>query len=175
MGKRALVIVDVQAGLFVPPRPVHAGKPLLKTLAGIIRRARKAGVPVIYIQHCGRPGTKLEKGGPGWSIHPDIAPAPGETVIEKREPDSFQGTRLGALLRKRGIETLIIGGVLTECCVDTTTRSAFSRGYQVTLLADGHSSSGNWVLTGAKVVAHHNEALRRFADVRRASQVRFGR
>ena len=96
-------------------------------------------------------------------------------MIEKREPDSFQGTRLGALLRRRGINTLIIGGVLTECCVDTTTRSAFGRGYQVTLVADGHSSSGNRVLTGAKVVAHHNEVLRRFADVRRASQVRFGR
>jgi nicotinamidase-related amidase len=91
----------------------------------------------------------------------------------KTQPDSFQGTDLDRLLRERGITTLVVGGIATEYCVDATVRSAYARGYKVVLVADGHATWGNDVLTAQQVVAHHNRALMRFGAVRPAAEVSF--
>jgi len=173
MGMTALVIVDAQAGMFEEPEPVHAGDRLLKTLAGLLGRAREAGAPVVYIQHCGPAGSRLAKGSPGWSVHPRIAPVAGDIVVAKNEPDSFQGTDLDEQLRKRGVTRLVVGGIATEYCVDTMVRAAFGRGYRVVLVADGHSTWDGEVLTAEQAVAHHNHVLLRFGGVMPAADVQF--
>ena len=76
-------------------------------------------------------------------------------------------------LRNAGITQLIIGGMLTEYCVDTTVRSAFSRGYRVIFLEDGHATSDSPTLTADEIVVHHNRILERFAEVKKASEVDF--
>lgn len=104
----------------------------------------------------------MMKGAPGWSIHPDVAPASGELAIEKTASDGFYRTILQSELDRRGVSRLIVCGLQTEFCVDTTCRAAFSRGFDVVLAADGHATTDG-VVPADVVVRHHNYALAHLA------------
>lgn len=169
------MIVDVQVGVFTLTPPVFRGTELLGNIRSLLDRARAAGVHVIFIQHDGQEAEHpLRTSGPGWPIHPDIAPRSGEPVIRKRFSDSFQETRLSDELRTRGIKRLVLAGIQTDYCVDTTCRRAFSLGYEVTLAGDAHSTWDNVALTAAQIIAHHNAVLGNgFARVLSADAIRF--
>ena len=156
----ALLVIDVQNGMFAADDPVYQGAGLLETIGDLLVKARTADVPVIYIQHDGGPGDALEPGGAGWPIHPAIAPAAGEPVIRKATPDSFHETTLQAELEARGIVKLIVTGIQTEMCVDTTCRRAASLGYQTTLVRDAHSTWDSRTLSAPQIIAHHNDTLK---------------
>lgn len=171
----ALIIVDVQEGVFRLQPGIHRGAELLDTVRELLERARAAGVPVFHVPHDGRePEHPLHPSGPGWPIHRAAAPRPGEPVIRKKHSDSFQDTSLQAELAARGIRRLIVAGVQTDYCVDTTCRQAFSLGYDVTLVADGHSTWDDRSCSAEQIIAHHNEVLGNgFARVRRAREIEF--
>jgi len=154
----ALLIIDVQVGLVkLIPADIRAG--VISRIETLLSRARASGIPVIYIQHDGPRGHPLEKHTKGWEIHPSIKPLDTESVVRKRESDSFLETTLQQELEKRGITGLIIGGGMTEYCVDTTCRRATSLGYDVILARDAHLTRDNGVLTAANIIAHHNFVL----------------
>jgi nicotinamidase-related amidase len=170
----ALLVIDVQNGMFAEDDPVYGGAGLLATIGDLVAKARAAEVPVIYIQHNGGPGHPLEPGSEGWPIHPAIAPAAGEPVVGKATPDSFHETTLQAQLEARGIVKLIVAGIQTELCVDTTCRRAASLGYQTTLVRDAHSTWDSRTLSAAQIIAHHNEALSGwFVTPKSASEIAF--
>lgn len=121
--------------------------------------ARTAGIPIIYVQHNGYSGHPLEPGSDGWPIHPAIAPAEGELIVGKSTPDSFHETTLQQELTNRGITKLVVTGIQTELCVDTTCRRAKSLGYETTLVTDAHSTWNSRTLTAPQIIAHHNAAL----------------
>ena len=152
----ALVIIDVQMGMFDEDEPVYNGEILLQTLSGLIDRARQMDVQVVYIQHNNK---RFVEGSPAWPIHPSIAPLAGDVIVQKRTPDSFHKTSLEGELEKLGIKHLVVGGIQTEYCVDTTCRRACSMGYDVTLVEDGHSTWDNKYITAEQVIAHHNNTL----------------
>jgi nicotinamidase-related amidase len=79
--------------------------------------------------------------------------------IRKTTPDAFLRTDLHAILQERSIERVIICGMHSEFCVDTTTRKALALGYPVILVADAHTSAGNAALSPQQVIAHHNATL----------------
>jgi nicotinamidase-related amidase len=85
--------------------------------------------------------------------------APTDLKLRKTTPDSFLRTDLQTLLQQHAITNLIICGMHTEFCIDTTTRRALALGYPVVLVADGHTSAGNAHLSAAQVIAHHNATL----------------
>ena len=154
----ALLIIDVQVGLVkLIPAEIRAG--VLSRIETLLSRARASGAPVIYIQHDGPRGHALETHTKGWEIHPSIKPLDSESVVKKRESDSFFETTLRQELEKIGITRLIIGGGMTEYCVDTTCRRATSLGYDVMLASDAHLTRDNKVLTAANIIAHHNFVL----------------
>jgi nicotinamidase-related amidase len=155
----ALLVIDVQNGMFAEDDPVYQSTELLATIGDLIARARAADAPVIYVQHNGGPGDSLEPGSAGWPIHPAIAPADGEPVVGKWTPDSFHETSLQRELTARDVKKLVIAGIQTECCVDTTCRRASSLGYEITLAADAHSTWDSQTLSAAQIIAHHNAAL----------------
>lgn len=159
MPKQALLIIDVQNCMFNPAAPVHNHEQLLITLQSLIGRARVAQTPVIYVQHNGPDGAPHAPGAPGWQIHPAIAPQPGELIVQKSTPDSFYETTLKAELAARGVEQLIMAGIQTDYCVDTTCRRAASEGYKVTLAQDAHSTWGDGDLSAAQIIDHHNRVL----------------
>ena len=175
-GKTALLVIDTQLGMFqapgLPPEP--EGERLLGNIEGLIQSARDAGVTVIHIRHAGGPGHPLERGTEGWGIHPRVAPVGDDLVVDKETPDSFLGTTLQDELQTRDIERLILVGMQTEYCVDTTCRRAFSLGYDVTLVKDAHGTWNNEDLSAAQIIAHHNEVLGGwFATVANADEIRF--
>jgi nicotinamidase-related amidase len=172
--KTALLVIDMQVGMFDSPKlsPVHRGQELLETVARLVDAARRAKVPVIFVQHCGQEGHPLEEGTPGWRIHRAIAPERREAVIFKQQPDAFDRTRLGRTLKAKAIKKLILTGIQSDFCIDSTCRHAFSLGYDVVLAADAHSTWDLGRLTAAEIIAHHNAVLGSgFATVKPADRI----
>lgn len=152
----ALLIVDVQVGLFChAPFPLDAGG-VIERINLLIGRARAAQVPVIFIQHESGPEDGLQRGSPDWALHPDLARLPHDRVIAKTACDGFCRTDLKAVLDGLQVTELIVAGYATDFCLDTTLRRAASEGYAVTVAADAHTSKNRPVLKAADIVAHYN-------------------
>lgn len=175
----ALVVIDVQLGLIEGFE--DDWRDVLPVIGRLVTRARSAGVPVVLIQHCGgAPTHPLHRDRPGWKLHPSVGP-PSEAIrVEKCWSDAFCDTDLDALLREASVTRLVLVGAQTEYCVDTTARRAASLGYDVDLVADGHTTSGNGLLSREQIIAHHNETLANLAvdgmtlSVLPSSRVEFG-
>jgi nicotinamidase-related amidase len=168
----ALLVIDVQMCNFDESAPVYGGSGLLSKIKSLIAQARGAGVPIMYIQHSGPKGAIDQPATPGWEIHPTIAPLQDDVVIHKRHPDAFQETSLQCELESRGIKRLIIAGIQTEYCVDTTCRRAYSLNYDVVLVKDAHSTWDTNLLTAPQIIAHHNEVLGGwFVETKEASEI----
>lgn len=172
--KTALLIVDVQLGMFDDSAPVYNGDVLLTTIADLISEARMVVIPIIHVQHNGGKDHLLRPDGLGWPIHPAIEPTNNELVIHKHHPDSFQETNLQHGLEVQGIRHLIVAGIQTEYCIDTTCRRAYSLGYEVTLLQDAHSTWDTEHLKASQIIAHHNQVLGSwFVTLETANEIQF--
>ncbi len=170
---KALIIIDVQKGMFLEGEEVYKGDGLISTLKTLIKKARASNTPIFYVQHNAPAGKPLEYGKEGWEIHTEIDPQQSDTIIQKTTPDSFMNTTLEKELNKKGIKHIHITGIQTEACVDTTCRRAFSIGYKVTLISDAHSTWNSSEISAQQIINHHNGVLRWFADVYPSKEVVF--
>ncbi len=157
--KTALLVIDVQTAMFTDGEPPHRASDLLGVVASLIERARASQTPVIFVRHEAATYDAMKPGHPGFEIHADVAPREGEVIIDKQACDAFCETPLGALLEHLDVGRVVITGMQTDYCVDTACRSALHRGYDVVLAADGHSTTGNGVLSAEQIIAHHNKTL----------------
>ncbi|MEV8124841.1 cysteine hydrolase family protein [Streptomyces sp. NPDC085944] len=131
----ALLVIDMQNTTVAM---AHRAAETVAAIAGLSERARAAGVPVVTVRQRDEgmvPGTE------GRQVVPELAPREGEPVVDKTTPDSFLGTGLDETLRALGVTEVIVTGFATEVCVDTTARQALSRGYDLVVVADGHTTS----------------------------------
>jgi nicotinamidase-related amidase len=154
----ALLIVDIQQALCSGQYAVFEADGVIQRINQVSRTAREAGALVVLIQH-ESVGGPLDYGTPGWQLAEGLDTAASDTLVRKRATDSFHNTTLHELLQAQGIDRLVICGFQSEFCVDTTTRRALALGYPVTLVADGHSTMDNSVLSAAQITAHHNLTL----------------
>lgn len=156
----ALLVIDIQEGcFFIPGVSIHEPNEFLSCVSHLISRARSTGVQVIYTQQIGPPGHSFELGSEEGRIHSVVAPLDSELVIQKKESDAFLGTALHAKLQKLGITTLVVCGMLSEYCVDTTCRSAYGLGYDVHLVQDAHTTGSAGSLSAKQIIEHHNQTL----------------
>jgi nicotinamidase-related amidase len=171
--KKCLLVIDVQVGMFELSRPLYQADALLENIVRLIQKARFAECPIIYVQHNGKAGSPFIKGSLGWKIHPLINPSASDVIIEKKYPDSFQETTLEQELRSMAIDHIVVCGMVTEGCIDTTIRRASSLGFTIELASDCHSTTDSNVLNADQIIRHHNEVLKIFSGVRKSKEIIF--
>ena len=172
----ALLVIDVQRGVVAS---AHERDAVVANIAALVDKARAADVPVVWVQHS---SGHLEKGSEGWEYVPELPRRESEPLVHKNYGDSFEGTDLEQVLAAAGVGHLVVTGAETDACIRSTIHGAFVRGYDVTLVADAHTTNDNskW---GApppeQVIAHTNlywqyhSAPGRTAAVTEAKQVTF--
>jgi biuret amidohydrolase len=133
---RRLLECARRAGLMV----VHTREALRADLSDCPPAKRNRGKPSLRIGDAGPMGRILVAGEPGADIVAELAPLPGETVIDKPGKGAFYATALGEILRGRGVTHLLFAGVTTEVCVQTSMREANDRGYDCLLVEDATES-----------------------------------
>ncbi|MFJ3045942.1 cysteine hydrolase family protein [Herbaspirillum chlorophenolicum] len=153
----ALLIIDVQHALCTGPQAVAEPQRVIASINRLSQQARAAHVPVIVVQH--ENTGDLEHGSEGWQLAQGLETVPQDAMLRKRGSDAFHQTDLQSMLKMRHISHLVVCGMQTEFCVESTVRRALALGYPVTLAADGHTTTGNGVLAPAQIVAHHNKTL----------------
>jgi nicotinamidase-related amidase len=139
MSDTALLIVDLQNDYFPGgAMELEGADAAAERAAAALAEFRRRGWPVFHVRHQSvRPGaTFFLPGTKGAEIHPKVAPAAGEAVVEKNFPNSFRNTDLRERLEKAGVKQLVVAGMMTHMCVDASVRQAADLGYRVTLLAD---------------------------------------
>lgn len=156
--KSALLVVDVQNALCAGQWAVHDADAMVDRINRLARRVRAAGLPVVFIQH-EENHELMRHQSPGWQLYDKLEVMPEDPRMRKTTCDAFLRTNLLDLLQARGIDRLIVCGFQSDFCVDSTVRGALARGYPVTLVADGHSTLDNGVLTAPQIIAHHNATL----------------
>lgn len=130
----ALVLIDCQNTYRSGVMELVQVEPALDHIRQLLERARSAGVPIFHIQHDAGSGTPYDLQAENGQIADKVAPAPGEPVIVKHFPDSFAGTTLQQELAATGCKNLILAGFMSHMCVNSTARSAFDRGYAVSVV-----------------------------------------
>jgi nicotinamidase-related amidase len=170
---KALLVIDAQVNMFDESFSVYDADGMIGRIGALIEQAHAAGAPVIYIQNNGPQGDVDEPGTTGWEILPALKPQPADIVIQKSTPDSFHETSLQAELTARGVKELIIAGMQTEWCVQTTSRQAANLGYAVTLVRDGHSTFDGKSQAAPEVIAEYNRQLEPVATLKEAAQISF--
>jgi nicotinamidase-related amidase len=172
--RAALLVIDLQTAVFEDPEvpPVFDAATLLENARALVDAARSGGVPVVYVQHCGRAGDEFEEGRPGWYIYEPIAPRAGEPVVRKHQSDAFEGTQLQEVLESLSVRSLVITGAQSEHCVAATCRRAAQLSYEVILASDGHSTWASKTQTAAEIIAEQNTTLGAgFVNLRTSSRL----
>ena len=153
-GRSALLVVDMQVFFLDPASPTFTcgGEAILPNVQRLLHAFRQAGRPVIFTRHVHHPD-HLDSGIMGWwwqgmclegspesEVHPDLAPLPGEKQVLKHRYSAFYNTDLETVLRCLKVEDLVITGIMTNLCCESTARDAYFRDYRVFFLADGTGS-----------------------------------
>lgn len=167
LSKSALILIDCQNTYREGIMQLEGVEPALKECAALLQRAREAGAPVIHIQHDAGPGSPYDVRAPIGTIADVVAPLPGETIITKAYPSSFEQTGLDAELKKRSVTDLVLAGFMTHVCVNSTARAAFNHGYRPTVVASATATRALPNPLGGTLPAEavHNGALTALADI----------
>jgi nicotinamidase-related amidase len=151
--KTALLVIDVQNGVVAQ---AHERDTVVARIRTLVDRARDEGVPVIWVQHS---GDQLAQGSDAWHYVPELTRQESEPLVAKTFGDSFEGTDLEWVLARAGVGRLVVTGAQTDACIRSTIHGAFTRGYDVTLVGDAHTTADltSWGAPPPEaVIAHTN-------------------
>ena len=136
---RALLIIDIQNDYFPGGAyPLVGPEEAADNARQVLDVFRAAGLPVLHMRHVwdAPDAAFMRPGTPGVEINDRVAPTEGETVLQKAEPNSFVDTGLESALRGRDVDEVVVAGMMTSMCVDSTVRAAVDLGFEVTLVHD---------------------------------------
>lgn len=171
----ALLIIDMQTGLYDGPEKPFERERVLATINLLIQRARLAGAPIFVARHTGPAGSPIEAGSPLWQLwHGLEIDESRDHLFNKTRPSCFLGTNLEQQLRAAQAKDLVIAGMKTQFCIDTTCRVAVELGFSVVLPEDGHTCMDTPALKAEAIIEHHNATLAgAFVKCTRAAEISF--
>ena len=174
----ALIVIDVQNGVV---GEAYQRDAVVERIGTLVDRARAESVPVVWVQHS---DDEMPKGSDDWKYVPELTRSDEETLVHKTFGDSFEATELEEVLAKSGVGRLIVVGAETDACIRSTIHGAFTRGYDVTLVGDAHTTGdkSSWGAPAPEIVIAHTNlywqyqtAPGRMAGVTSAKDVTFSR
>lgn len=170
MNKSLLLIIDMQNAI-VDENP-YSYSEVEENIKKLLDYYRTNNLPIIFIQHNGNSGSEFEPGTNGWQIVPRLKPYKNEIVITKQFNSAFKNTELEKVLIKKSIRSLIIVGMQSEYCIDTTVRVAFEKGYEVIIPEMTNTTIDNGTFTGKQLYMHHNNIFNnRFGLIKTVEEV----
>ncbi|WP_202369778.1 cysteine hydrolase family protein [Pseudomonas sp. MWU318] len=160
-GKSALVVIDFQNEYFSGRMPIPDGAAALAKTRELITFADSHKIPVYHVQHVAPAGSPVFAiNGQTVKFHPDMQPRPQDVVLQKSTVSVFASTDLDQQLKKAGIQTLIISGLMTHACVAGAARDAAPLGYNVIVASD---ASATRAITRANGVSIDKDSLHKAA------------
>jgi nicotinamidase-related amidase len=172
----ALLVIDVQNGVV---GGAYERDKVVATIAGLVERARDAGVQVVWVQHN---SDELPRDSEAWRYVPELVRRDDEPLVQKAYGDSFEATELEQVLADRGVGRLVVSGAQTDACIRSTLHGAITRGYDTVLVSDAHTTedlSAYGAPAPEKVISHTNlywqfsTAPGRVAEVLSAADTKF--
>jgi nicotinamidase-related amidase len=150
----ALLVVDVQVGVM---NDAYERDSKIANMRLAVDKARAASVPIVWIQHSDE---ELVLESPDWQIVPELEPLSGESLVRKTFRSSFEETNLEEVLSGLGVAHLYVCGAETNNCIRHTCHAALERGYDLTLIADAHTTTGfewdGYIVDAARVIDEQN-------------------
>ncbi|MGE7960531.1 cysteine hydrolase family protein [Pseudomonas sp. NPDC089530] len=170
----ALLIVDMQVGLFHGPEQPFEAQRVLDNINQLIHRARQASAPVIAVRHTGPQGSPIAAGSAPWQLLAQLRLEADDHRLDKTRPNCFAGTGLAEHLRAAQIDELVIVGMKTQYCIDATCRAAMDLGFSAVLAQDAHTCMDTPALSARAIIEHHNATLNgAFVRCLSAAEIRF--
>ncbi|MFX0577154.1 isochorismatase family protein [Nocardia nepalensis] len=172
----ALIVIDVQNGVV---GEAYQRDTVIANIGALVEKAREEGVAIVWVQHSSE---HLVPGSTPWEYVPELVRAESEPLVHKKFGDSFEDTELAQVLARAGVGRLVVTGAETDACIRSTIHGAFARGYDVTLVSDGHTTfdKSQWgAPSPEQVIAHtnlywrHQTAPGRTAAVAETKEVSF--
>jgi nicotinamidase-related amidase len=147
----ALLIIDVQVGVV---GAAYQREAVIANIQSLLTAARVAGTPVVWVQHS---DDQLAINSPGWQYVPELARLESEPLVHKLYGDSFETTDLEQVLAAAKVDHLVVVGAQTDACIRSTIHGAFTRGYDVTLVSDAHTTEDmtEWGAPPPDVIIKH--------------------
>ena len=130
----ALLIIDVQVGVV---GAAYQRDVVIANIQALLTAARVAGTPVVWVQHSEE---QMPIGSDAWQYVPELVRLESEPLVHKLYGDSFEGTNLEEVLSSAKVGHLVVVGAQTDACIRSTIHGAFTRGYDVTLVSDAHTT-----------------------------------
>ncbi|WP_394170685.1 isochorismatase family protein [Saccharospirillum alexandrii] len=154
----ALVVVDMQVGVLANAWDTAR---IANNVALAVSRARAEGVPVIWVQHSDE---ELQQNSTLWQLVPELEPVESEIRINKHFNSSFEQTELETVLQGLGVAHLVLAGAASNWCIRATAHAALERGYDLTLISDGHTTESiefedGTVIEAATIIKELNVAM----------------
>lgn len=153
---KALLIIDMQIGSFTPYESCYDTFGVIKRINSLSNSFRANKDKVIFIQHDGTTENCFVPNTQEWELLPELVREGTDFIVSKTANDSFYKTELEMLLTKHDITELVVTGSATDFCVDATVKSALTKDYEITVIADAHTAADRPFMNAATVVNHYN-------------------
>lgn len=155
--KTVLLVIDVQQAL-IDDQPANKDTFLIN-LRLLIDAAHDGSTEVVYVRHDGGEGDVLAYGEPGWQLEQSLKPRTDERIFDKRFGSAFLKTGLTDYLRSRNVDRLVICGMQTEYCIDTSVKAAFEHGFEVFVPSGATTTYANPFLSGEKLIYYYERMI----------------
>ncbi len=153
---KALLIIDMQKGSFIPETPRYNAENVIDRINLLSAHFRNNDEPVVFIQHDGSRFDCYVPETDEWEIIPSLNMEENDWIVSKAANDAFYRSKLDAILKKLGINHIVITGCATDFCVDSTVRSALNHDYKTTVISDAHTTADRPHLRAEKIIDHYN-------------------